>query len=112
MEEKDFQERLEKARKKEEVLRRKERAHARKRQVHRKVWSPELFSPQQKTSHEVQEEENEDSYLPDSEEDNLSPEVRELMRKLEMSRRKDTSIVDDEPTCTKVRQQIQFHGFS
>lgn len=48
-------------------------------------------------------DEEEDRFLPEDEEDsNLSPEVKELMRRLELSKRKDESREVEEPTCTKV----------
>ena len=49
------------------------------------------------------EEQPEDVFLPeDLTDDNLSPEVKELMRKLDQSRTKEHILTNTEPTCTKV----------
>ena len=55
-------------------------------------------------------EEDEEIFLPeDGEDDNLSSEVKELMKKLQNNMQKgDPSEAVDEPTCTKVLSYFSF----
>jgi hypothetical protein len=51
----------------------------------------------------AEEEQSEDVFLPgDSTDDNLSPEVKDLMLKLDQSRDKEQFSTEKEPMCTKV----------
>ncbi|KDQ09930.1 hypothetical protein BOTBODRAFT_58448 [Botryobasidium botryosum FD-172 SS1] len=93
----EFEERLAKARKKEEQMRKMEKARVTKRQ---------------KTAHEKQEldDEDDDYFLPDEDEmeDNISPEVRELMKHRKPHRRPNDD-KDEEPTCTKIYYASRTH---
>lgn len=51
----------------------------------------------------AEKEQSEDVFLPgDSIDDNLSPEVKDLMLKLDQSRDKEQFSTEKEPMCTKV----------
>ncbi|CAE6433929.1 unnamed protein product [Rhizoctonia solani] len=96
----DLEERLQTARRKEEKIRQQERGRIRKRA---------------KLANEdpVSYNEDDNAFLPDGnasdEEDNISPAVRALMRKLEASRRKDETTEPEEPTCTKIYYASRTH---
>jgi hypothetical protein len=62
-------------------------------------------------THDPQADDNdeldEEKFLPeDGEDDNLSSEVKELMKKLQNNIRKGDPDAVDEPTCTKVLQHL------
>ncbi|CUA77223.1 chromosome transmission fidelity protein 1 [Rhizoctonia solani] len=96
----DLEERLQAARRREEKIRQQEQGRARKRA---KVVNedPRCHS------------EDDNAFLPDGdasdEEDNISPAVRALMKKLEASRRKDEIAEPEEPTCTKIYYASRTH---
>ncbi|KAF8727607.1 DEXDc2, partial [Rhizoctonia solani] len=95
----DLEERLRAARLREEKIRQQERGRLRKRM---KV-----------ADEEPDHSENDNAFLPDGdasdEEDNISPAVRALMKKLEASRRKDDDTEPEEPTCTKIYYASRTH---
>ncbi|CAE6485498.1 unnamed protein product [Rhizoctonia solani] len=95
----DLEERLQAARLREEKIRQQERGRLRKRM---KV-----------ADEEPDHSENDNAFLPDGdasdEEDNISPAVRALMKKLEASRRKDDDTEPEEPTCTKIYYASRTH---
>ncbi|CAE6460949.1 unnamed protein product [Rhizoctonia solani] len=95
----DLEERLQAARRREEKIRQQERGRVRKRA---KLANEETFN-----------HEEDDAFLPDGdapdEEDNISPAVRALMKKLEASRRKDEVTEPEEPTCTKIYYASRTH---
>ncbi|CAE6498574.1 unnamed protein product [Rhizoctonia solani] len=96
----DLEERLQAARGREEKIRQQERGRARKRA---KLTNEEP----------VTHSEDDSAFLPDAdvsdEEDNISPAVRALMKKLEASRRKDEIAEPEEPTCTKIYYASRTH---
>ncbi|KEP48902.1 DNA repair helicase [Rhizoctonia solani 123E] len=95
----DLEERLQAARRREEKIRQQERGRVRKRA---KLANEESFN-----------HEDDDVFLPDGdasdEDDNISPAVRALMKKLEASRRKDEVTEPEEPTCTKIYYASRTH---
>ncbi|CAE7051005.1 unnamed protein product [Rhizoctonia solani] len=96
----DLEERLQAARRREEKIRQQERGRARKRA---KLANEEPAS----------RGEDDNTFLPDGDasdgEDNISPAVRALMKKLEASRRKDEIAEPEEPTCTKIYYASRTH---
>jgi len=63
------------------------------------------------TQSDNSDEEDEERYLPeDGDDDNLSTEVKELMKKLEDNVRKGEAVeAVNEPTCTKVLVYVCFY---
>ncbi|CAE6485365.1 unnamed protein product [Rhizoctonia solani] len=96
----DLEERLQAARRREENIRQQEQGRARKKA---------------KLANEgpVNHSEDDSAFLPDGdasdEEDNISPAVRALMKKLEAARRKDDVAEPEEPTCTKIYYASRTH---
>ncbi|KAG9052955.1 ATP-dependent DNA helicase chl1 [Serendipita sp. 407] len=99
LEEEEFQTRLDQARKREETMRNEQKSRLYKRQ-------------RVDTAMNSEDNDEDDEYLPEDEEDsNLSAEVRELMQRLEKSRRRDDSRTElEEPTCTKIYYASRTHS--
>ncbi|KAG8774167.1 ATP-dependent DNA helicase chl1 [Serendipita sp. 411] len=99
LEEEEFQTRLDQARKREENMRNEQKSRLYKRQ-------------RVDTAMNSDDNDEDDEYLPEDEEDsNLSAEVRELMQRLEKSRRRDDSRTElEEPTCTKIYYASRTHS--
>ncbi|QRW20304.1 DNA repair helicase RAD3 [Rhizoctonia solani] len=85
----DLEERLQAARLREEKIRQQERGRLRKRMRERQCFLA--------------------GWRCVDEEDNISPAVRALMKKLEASRRKDDDTEPEEPTCTKIYYASRTH---
>ncbi|KAH7336846.1 DNA repair helicase [Rhizoctonia solani] len=96
----DLEERLQAARRREEKIKQQERGRARKKAK---------LANEEPVSHS----EDDNVFLPDGdasdEEDNISPAVRALMKKLEAARRKDEIAEPEEPTCTKIYYASRTH---
>ncbi|KAJ7288552.1 helicase C-terminal domain-containing protein [Mycena rebaudengoi] len=101
-EEREYEQRLQKARKKEDALRKMARSRVTKRAKISETLVPESEDP-------------DDVFLPESpegkEDDNISPAVRALMAQMEKgSRKKSFMDQEEEPVCTKIYYASRTHS--
>lgn len=99
----ELQERLERAKRKEEELKRKSMANV----VHKR----QRTEKKSEKDHELEDEDAD--FLPvddDGNEDGITPELRALMTRVENSRRKQDTDETEEVTCTKVYYASRTHS--